>query len=109
MKVVIIGSLSCKHVIETVETFCKDVLGADNIITPFKCKSGSLLRMQKSYIQYIEDCDLVIAVPKYSVTEESLEDNNHTYIKECFGESTSYEIAMALYLKKNILIWGGGC
>lgn len=79
------------------------------IYHPFVNQSGSLYDIQKRYLQKIEAADLIIAIPKYSYTDESCEaSDEYTKLISCFGESTSYEMAFARHIDKPVMIWREG-
>lgn len=64
----------------------------------------SLLETQRCELDNIKEADLVIAFTKGCSVEERL-DNNGTRVISTFGESTSYELAIASALKKPILFF----
>lgn len=102
MKIVICGSHSMDDRIEA----CKDQLDCwfgigdtiDEIIYPINDPNVPLVDKMENYVNAIQDCDLVVVLPKH-VTPEG---NEHSI--EC-GESTTYEIAMARAFKKQIIFW----
>lgn len=61
-----------------------------------KGSTVSLSEIQKEFIKAIYDSETIIAFPKIYKTDES------TFFQ--FGESTSYEVELAKYLKKKILV-----
>lgn len=61
----------------------------------------ALITRQSSWIDKIEEADLVVAMPK----EIKMEGHGSSrYVYE-FGESTSYEMAIAVWRKKPIIVW----
>lgn len=60
-----------------------------------------LITKQSTWIEKIEESDLVVAIPKGIKMPGS---GASSYVHE-FGESTSYEMAIALRFKKQIVIW----
>lgn len=60
-----------------------------------------LITKQSTWIEKIEEADLVVAIPKGIKIPGS---GASSYVYE-FGESTSYEMAIALRFKKQIVIW----
>lgn len=102
--VCILCSLSSKEICEeAVRTF--ENLGM-SVHHPFLDQNGSLYRIQKNYIQAIDDADIILVIPKKSVTNEQMSDV--TSIMASFGESVSYEIATARFFNKPVIIWGEG-
>lgn len=65
-------------------------------------RDGSLIEAQKAWIKKIEEADLVVAISK-----EVLLSNNAsaTEFVMKFGESTSYEMAIAGRFNKQIVFW----
>lgn len=61
----------------------------------------ALITKQSSWIEKIEEADLVVAIPKEIKMQEHGASN---YVLN-FGESTSYEMAIALRFKKQIVFW----
>lgn len=61
-----------------------------------------LIRKQGEWIERIKEADLVVAIEKGIYLLENPGETNYT-LK--FGESTSYEIAIASYLNKQIVFW----
>lgn len=82
------------------------------VFDPFKNSeqntSKSLLEIQKEYLEAIDECDLVIAIPKTSDLTTIQVSSNDTRIIELFGESVSYELAYARHIGKPIIIYDGG-
>ena len=61
----------------------------------------SLIEKQSSWIEKIEEADLVVSIPK----EIKMQGHGASAYVHEFGESTSYEMAIALRFKKPIVIW----
>lgn len=60
-----------------------------------------LIEKQSEWIEKIESADLIIAIPKeFKIGTMGLP----AYVLE-FGESTSYEMAIALRFKKEVIFW----
>lgn len=57
----------------------------------------ALIAKRSNWIEKIEEADLVVAIPKEIK-------GTSNYVLN-FGESTSYEIAIALRFKKQIVFW----
>lgn len=99
MKVTIIGSLSRKDEMERIRDYLE---GLDVIVY---CPSNEgiqempLIDIQRTWISNISSSDLVIAVPK----RVELEKNGSTKYTLEFGESTSYEMAIARWFKKPVM------
>lgn len=60
-----------------------------------------LVTQQGSWIEKIKEADLVVAIPK----NLKMEGNGGSNLILNFGESTSYEIAIANSFNKNIMFW----
>ena len=109
MKICIICSLSkeeeCQKTTEVLKTMGFDV------VNPFMFQEEySLYSIQKEYLNQIESCDIVLAIPKYLVYNSSSGTPQKHRITEDFtvmdfivGESTSYEIAYARKIGKPII------
>lgn len=59
-----------------------------------------LINLCTSWICKIREADLIIAIPK----NYKLNENGSSIIEYLFGESTTYEMAIADYFNKRILI-----
>lgn len=102
MKIVIIGSLSKECIIKEAEkTFLEK---GCSVVTPFdsEFQNLNLILIQTIYYNHIKKADLVVAIPKeirygdeYGSQEQKL----------IFGESTCYELAIAIENKKPIVYW----
>lgn len=91
MIVTIVGSLTKKREMDKIKT-CWEQRGAVvNSPGDPEIQKMALIDIQSNWIQKIEHSDLVIAIPK-NVT--MIEKSESQYILE-FGESTSYEMAIA--------------
>lgn len=102
--VVFIGSLkSCSYSMSVAKEFFEN-LGME-VLTPYDedLQNKPLLVIQKIWINHIVNCDFVVAFAK----SRDLDDNypGETIMKYEFGESTSYELAIALKNNKKILSW----
>lgn len=64
-------------------------------------KSITLIEKQFEWIEKIEEADLVVAIQKNILMSSRPKTE---YVFE-FGESTSYEMAIALRFKKQIVFW----
>lgn len=69
---------------------------------PYRVKAP-LITKQAEWIEKIEEADLVVAIAKDLVVSDGEEGGTLYGMK--FGESTSYEMAIAMKLKKQIMIW----
>lgn len=105
MKVVIIGSLK-----ESQSKIIADYFESndDIVIDPITINefADSTFEAQCKYIGEIMDCDLVIAVPKNGGDFQDECVDGNTMVTYRFGESTTYELALAKKLGKKILILG---
>lgn len=104
MNITVIGSM--KQTVEMLKI--KDIyskLGND-VFCPCdpERKNLTLLGKQTSWIEHIESSDIIIAIPKETKMFET--DGDSTVIGVRFGESTSYEIAIANHFNKDVMIWG---
>lgn len=103
MKVVVVGSLSrecdileCKHYFEKI--------GAE-VVTPLEYQNGSLYDIQVRYAEFINQADLIVAIPK-NVERPDISECPYGFLDKLgFGESTSYEIAMAITFGKRVVYW----
>lgn len=102
MVVTIIGSLSKKDKMLKAKQFFESVGNTVNCPCddPGREKMP-LLTKQFTWIEKIEEADLVVAIPKYT---KILGGGQTKHVLE-FGESTSYELAIALRFNKQIIIW----
>lgn len=100
MVVTIIGSLTKKEEMSKIKSFWKRCGFTVNCPGDPGIQKNPLLDIQAMWIEKIEEADLIIAVPK-SVAITANGDSK--YILE-FGESTSYEMAIARRFNKEIII-----
>ena len=99
MIVTIIGSLTKKKEMDKIKSFWVRHGAIVNSPEDPKVQKEPLVDIQKTWIKKIEEADLVVAVPK----DVALTANGDSkYILE-FGESTSYEMAIARRFNKPIL------
>lgn len=99
MIVTIIGSLTKKKLMEEIKTFWESRGAVVNSPGDPEIQKEPLVDIQITWIEKIEEADLIIAIPK-SVALTANGDSK--YILE-FGESTSYEMAIARRFNKPIL------
>lgn len=101
-RVTIIGSLTCREEMEKAKDYYMG-LGCD-VESPldYQGEGLPLLTIQKMWIKFIKEADFIVAIPKnkHFVGESGVT----KYIIE-FGESTSYEMAIAREFGKEIRIW----
>ena len=99
MIVTIIGSLTKKKEMDKIKSFWVRHGAIVNSPEDPKVQKEPLVDIQRTWIKKIEEADLVVAVPK----DVALTANGDSkYILE-FGESTSYEMAIARRFNKPIL------
>ena len=99
MIVTIIGSLTKKKEMDEVKAFLEKCGAIVNSPGDPELQKEPLIDIQRTWIEKIEEADLIIAIPK-RVTMTANGDGK--YILE-FGESTSYEMAIARKFNKPIL------
>ena len=99
MIVTIIGSLTKKKEMDKIKAFWKQHGAVVNSPGDPELQKEPLENIQRTWIEKIEEADLIVAVPK-DVT--LIPNRDGKYILE-FGESTSYEIAIARRFNKPIL------
>lgn len=103
MNVVIIGSLKSEEKIKQAEhVFSK--MGC-SVITPFDDDTQNLplVNIQRRYYTQIKSADLVVVIPKLDAWAD---DEPGTQTKNMvFGESTCYEMAIALMNDIPIVYW----
>lgn len=102
--VTIIGSTHSKES-KTVMKKCKEFWENQGYTVNYPLEmtpvTTPLCSIMRKYIDYISEAEFIIAIPKHS-------DPLHTEGCEyeiAFGESTSYEIAIANYFGKPVIIW----
>ena len=99
MVVTIIGSLTKKKEMNEIKAFLEKCGAIVNSPGDPELQKEPLVDIQRTWIEKIEEADLIIAVPK----DVALTANGDSkYILE-FGESTSYETAIARRFNKPIL------
>ena len=99
MVVTIIGSLRKKKEMDEIKAFWEQCGAVVNSPGDPEVQKKPLVDIQSTWIEKIEEADLIVAVPK-DVALTTNGDSN--YILE-FGESTSYEMAIARKFNKPIL------
>ena len=98
MVVTIIGSLTKKKEMDEVKAFLEKCGAIVNSPGDPELQKEPLVDIQRTWIEKIEESDLIVAVPK----DVALTANGDSkYILE-FGESTSYEMAIARRFNKPI-------
>ena len=99
MIVTIIGSLRKKKEMDEIKAFWEQCGAVVNSPVDPEIQKEPLVDIQRTWIEKIEEADLIVAVPK----DVALTANGDSkYILE-FGESTSYEMAIARKFNKPIL------
>lgn len=107
MKVVIIGSLKeSQNKIKIIADYFES--NDDIVIDPITINefADSTFEAQLRYISEIMECDLVVAVSKNGNNFQDEGVDGNTTVTYKFGESTTYELALAKKLDKKILILG---
>ena len=99
MIVTIIGSLRKKKEMDEIKAFLEKCGAIVNSPGDPELQKKPLVNIQRTWIEKIEKADLIVAIPK-DVALTAHGDNK--YILE-FGESTSYEMAIARRFNKPIL------
>lgn len=102
MIITIIGSLSMKDKIIEVKRHFERFGNEVNCPYDEKEDDRPLFEKRIEWIEKIKKSDLVVAIPKNT----KIEKENSNFLVLSFGESTSYEIAIASYFDKNIAFWG---
>lgn len=101
MIITIIGSLSKSSSMKE----CRDYWKRFGHVVNCPCDDGRdklpLIEKQSTWIDKIKESDLIVAIPKEIKTQYG----GSTVFSYEFGESTSYEMAIALKLNKQIIIW----
>ena len=99
MIVTIIGSLTKKKEMDEIKAFLEKRGAIVNSPGDPEIQKEPLVDIQRTWIEKIEEADLIVAVPKdVGLTGHG----DSRYILE-FGESTSYEMAIARRFNKPIL------
>lgn len=88
--------LKCKSHFESLGCVVNCPCDGDRTDWPFISK-------QIDWIKKISEADIVVAIPKYNATKS---EKNETKMLLEFGESTSYEVAIAYAFEKEVLFWG---
>lgn len=101
MIITIIGSYSKIEEMNECKTYWERLGYKVNCPADPERKELPLITKQSDWIKKIEEADLVVAIPK----EISIAIGDQTTYIHKFGESTSYEMAIALRFKKQIVIW----
>lgn len=99
MIVTIIGSLTKKKLMEEIKTFWESRGAVVNSPGDPEIQKEPLVDIQRTWIEKIEEADLIIAIPKGVALTAN---GDSKYVLE-FGESTSYEMAIARRFNKPIL------
>lgn len=100
MIVTIIGSLSRKKEMEEIQAFWESQGFQVNSPLDPELQMKPLLIIQSTWIEKIKEADFIVAVPK----EARLFGDGDSRSNLTFGESTSYEMAIAYHFNKKILI-----
>lgn len=99
MIVTIIGSLTKKKDLEEIKAFWEGRGAVVNSPGDPEIQKDPLVDIQITWIEKIEEADLIIAIPKNVALTAN---GDSKYVLE-FGESTSYEMAIARRFNKPIL------
>lgn len=99
MIVTIIGSLTKKKEMDEIKAFWKGRGFVVNSPGDPEIQKEPLVDIQRTWIGKIEEADLIIAIPKNVALTAN---GDSKYVLE-FGESTSYEMAIARRFNKPIL------
>lgn len=103
MLVTIIGSLSRSKAMEECEDFFKKMGCSVNSPAAKDLQTMPLIKIQATWIESIEAADLIVAISKIvMLNSDQAGKTQYTYE---FGESTSYELAIANRFQKEIMIW----
>lgn len=102
MKATIIGSLSRKDKMEEAKSFFENLGFEVDAPSDEGLQGQALIMIQNQWIKKISESDLVVAIPKETVLTDTA---GKTIYTQEFGESTSYEIAIAYAVSKNVIIW----
>lgn len=99
MIVTIIGSLTKKKEMDEIKTFWESRGAVVNSPGDPEIQKEPLVDIQRTWIEKIEEADFIIAIPKNVAMTAN---GDSKYVFE-FGESTSYEMAIARRFNKQIL------
>lgn len=100
MIVTIIGSLSKKEEMKRIKEHFERFGHKVNVPYDPEIQEMALLSIQSLWIKKIREADLVVALAKNT----ALESDGGQHVTLEFGESTSYEMAIALDMKKEIVM-----
>lgn len=100
MIITIIGSLSKFKEMEEAKEYFERFGHKVNCPTSPELQEMALIEIQKEWIKKIKEADLIVAVPKAVYLAEK---SGQTQFVHEFGESTSYEMAIASELNKEII------
>lgn len=100
MVITIIGSLKNKHKMEYYKKFFENMGHTVHSPSDQNIQNLPLIAIQTQWIKNIEESDLVVAIPKEVVLNDSAGKTTYTYE---FGESTSYELAIAHDKDKSVV------
>lgn len=101
MFVAIIGSLKDEETIRSCEEYWRNFGHEVFSLLDKDLQEKPLVQSQLRMIDKISFSDLVVAIPK----KVDLRGNGSAEQKLTFGEGTTYEMAVASYFKKPIVIW----
>ncbi len=101
MTVTIIGSMSIEKTMDNVKKFFEKLGFTVNSPNAPGREHLSLYYQQSTWIGAIQNADFIVAIPKNIITES---DGGSNFQFE-FGESTTYEMAIAVEFQKPILVW----
>lgn len=99
MVVTIIGSLTKKKEMDEIKAFWERRGAVVNSPGDPEVQKEPLVAIQGTWIEKIEEADLIVAIPKGVAMTAN---GDSKYVLE-FGESTSYEMAIAKRFNKTIL------
>lgn len=102
MIVTIIGSYSMKDKMLKVKDHFERFGNKVNCPWDEKRNEDPILTKRVEWIKKIEEADLVVVIPK----DTRIGPEDSSFLVFSFGEFTSYEIAIASYFTKNIVVWG---
>lgn len=101
MIITIIGSLSKRTEMNECKEYFERFGHRVNTPNDPELQKKSLYEIQCSWIQAIKEADLVVAIPKMISLAQSAKSDE---VLE-FGESTSYEMAIATEFEKRLIYW----
>lgn len=102
MIITIIGSYKDSDKIKQCKEFWEAYRCTVNCPCDENRKNMPLIKKQSDWIKKIKEADLIIAISKDINTESCADDTN---ISLKFGESTSYEMAIANTFNKPVIFW----